>query len=66
MTELVDDSGLSSLPRAKITTSGDCSAKSSRDFWMGTQTECSDGETAHLLFESKYNVFSDLFAPYIG
>lgn len=31
---------------------------------MGTQTERSNNETAHRLFESKYNVVSDPFTPY--
>lgn len=66
---IVEGSGLRDLQRpggAQVTISGNCSSENSRNFWVGTQTECTDDATAHALFDSWFNVAPDDLAPVPG
>ena len=63
LTAIVKKSGLMDLPGAQITISGNCSTENSRNFWLYTQTECTDDATAHQLFDSWFNVAPDDLAP---
>ena len=66
LTAIVQSSGLMDLPGAQIKISGNCSNENSRNFWLYTQTECTDDATAHELFNSWYNVGQDDLMPVPG
>lgn len=66
LTAIVKASGLMDIPNANIKISGNCSTENSRNFWLYTQTECTDDATAHELFNTWFNVVPDNFSPVPG
>ncbi|KAL9003234.1 MAG: hypothetical protein Q9188_003874 [Gyalolechia gomerana] len=63
LTDIVTTSGLMDIPGAQIKITGNCSTENSRNFWLYTQTECTDDTTAHENFNTWYNVVPDALAP---
>ena len=66
LTAIVNASGLADIPGAQIKITGGFSTENSRNFWLYTQTECTDDETAHAAFNTWYNVVPDDIAPVAG
>lgn len=66
LTAIVKASGLMEIPGADIKITGNCSTENSRNFWLYTQTECTDDITAHTNFNTWYNVVPDDLAPVAG
>ena len=66
LTAIVKASGLSDIKDAQIKITDNCSTENSRNFLLGTQTECTDDATAHKIFSSFFNVVPDDLAPVTG
>ncbi|KAL8699358.1 MAG: hypothetical protein Q9201_006051 [Fulgogasparrea decipioides] len=66
LTAIVKTSGLMDIPGAQIKITGNCSTENSRNFWLYTQTECTDDATAHTQFNTWFNVVPDAIAPVAG
>ena len=66
LTAIVKASGLMDVSGANIKISGNCSAENSRNFWLYTQTECTDDATAHEAFNTWFNVVPDNYGPVPG
>ncbi|KAL9029224.1 MAG: hypothetical protein Q9196_002520, partial [Gyalolechia fulgens] len=66
LTDIVQSSGLMDVPGARFKITGNCSTENSRNFWLYTQTECTDDATAHANFIKLHNVVPDALAPIPG
>lgn len=66
LSAIVKASGLMDVPGAQINITGNCSTENSRNFWLYTQTECTDDATAHTNFNTWFNVVPDDIAPVAG
>lgn len=66
LTAIVETSGLLDVPDVNYTITGNCNAENSRNYWLYSQTTCTDDATAHEAFNSWYNVVPDNFAPVPG
>ena len=66
LTAIVKKSGLLDVPGVNYTITGNCSTENSRNYWLYTQTTCTDDATAHEAFNTWYNVVPDDFAPVPG
>ena len=66
LTAIVKTSGLQDISGAQIKITGNCNTENSRNFWVYTQTECTDDATAHELANTYYNVVPDDIAPIPG
>ena len=63
LTAIVQSSGLQDIAGASVKITGNCSTKNSRNFWLYTQTECTDDATADKFFDTWFNVVPDNFGP---